>query len=168
MRQLLGGLLLLLCVSVAQGQHYRYAMAGSATADTLVASTNDTTGIFNLYSNDNAPRPGDPCFEIYCTDIGTNTTHDSLRVYLWVTDTPNLAKDGDGWMYVCKYDAYDLSDYNEDGAMASNDDVMIVADTLEYLPVRYARLVLDFIGGGAADSTSYLIYFVADKSRRND
>jgi hypothetical protein len=168
MRQLLGGILLLLCVSVAYGQHYRYPMGGSATADTLVASTNDTTGIFNLYSSDNAPRPGDPCFEVYFTDIGTNTTHDSCRAYLWVTDTPNLAKDGNGWMYIAKFDLYDISDYDADGIGASNDDMIIIADTLEYYSVRYARFILDMIGGGAADSSSYLIYFVADKSRRND
>jgi hypothetical protein len=168
MRQFLGGILLLLCVSLAHGQHYSYSMGGSSTTDTLVASTADTTGIFNLYASDNTPRPGDPCFIIALTDIGTNTTHDSLEVDLWVTDTPNLAKDGDGWTYVTEYRCYLLSDYDKDSVMTNNDDILIIADTLEYIPLRYARLILDFYGGGAADSTSYIVTFVGDKSRRND
>jgi hypothetical protein len=168
MRQLLGGILLLLCAGLVQAQHYSYSMGGTGTADTLIGNVNDTTNVFSLYVSDNTPRPGDPCFEVYFTELTDMSTLDSVQAQLWVTDRPNLARSGNGWMYVTTYNLYTFGNSDADGATDADEDMLIVADTLEYIPCRYARIVLTCVGGAAGDSAAYIIYFVGDKSKRND
>jgi hypothetical protein len=152
-------------------------MGGSpATGDTLVGDAKDTTDAFNLYDGSNLPRPGDPCFEVYTVDISAGvSTLDSLKAELWVTDRASLAKDANGWMYVTTYSLFSYGNFDGDGVVDADEDMLIVADTLEYIPCRYARIILfasnndgAVAGGSADDSLQYLIYFVGDKSKRND
>jgi len=154
----------LLFFGTADAQFYSYSMGGDNTADTLVASTADTTDAFNLWYSTSVRRPGDPCFEVYLTICGdATTTHDSLEAELWVTSRENLAKDGNGWMFVKTYNSWSMGDFAGDVILTNAEDFLIVADTLKYIPCKYARLIFDFIGGGAADSTTYIVYYTADR-----
>lgn len=166
MRQFLWGLItLLLCANLAYSQHYRYNMGGSSTADTLVSTTRDTTGVFNLWASDNIRRPGDPCFFFALQNIGTaNTLHDSLSIHLYVTNTPNISKADYRWCFVDSFQVASLPC----GTLTDDESFYLPADSMAVMKgisFRYARMILYFISAAdaSADSTLYHIQYTGDR-----
>lgn len=148
----------LLVCNIAQGQLYTAVVE---SGDSLISSTADTTEKFMLYSGSKDDRrPIRPTLLIDVDEIGTNTTHYWMNIRLYITDDGTLAKESDGWCLVRSFNYTDIA-----GVSSTNQsDFSLPLTFLDAYAGYYARLVLSFPRGEAADSTAYEIVFMADKS----
>lgn len=128
--------------------------------DTMISLTPDTIPAFALYPNADfdGRRTIHPTLFMDVDEIGTNTTHYTLHIEIALSPK-NLAIADDGWATVRSLDYNDFLGSNT----ASQYDIVFPLSFLDNYSAKYCRIILNYVYGGANDSTGYAAYYLTEQ-----